>query len=86
MTPRIEKAIEIAIRIHERQKRKGDGVTPYVVHPISVAILLSRYTDDEDLLIAAFLHDALEDTSYSTLQLKKDFGSKVIKIVKRCFR
>jgi len=82
MSPRIEKAIEVAIRIHSGQMRKGDGVTPYVVHPISVAMILARYTNDEDVLIAALLHDALEDTSYSEQDLEKDFGSKILSIVK----
>ncbi|MEI8349867.1 MAG: HD domain-containing protein [Candidatus Omnitrophota bacterium] len=82
MTPNIEKAIEVAIRIHGGQMRKGDGITPYVVHPISVAMILSRYTDDEGLLIAALLHDALEDTSYGEQNLEKDFGSKVLSMVK----
>jgi len=81
MTPRIEKAIEVAIRIHAGQKRKGDGTTPYIVHPVSVAMILSRHTNDEDVLIAALLHDALEDTSYGGRQLKKDFGPRVLKIV-----
>ncbi len=82
MTPRIEKAIEVAIRIHKGQMRKGDGITPYVVHPISVAMILSRYTNDEDVLIAALLHDALEDTAYSQQKLKKEFGFEVLSIVK----
>lgn len=82
MTPRIEKAIEVAIRIHRGQLRKGDGVTPYVVHPLSVAMILSKYTRDENTIIAALLHDALEDTSYSAKQIQKDFGSRVLSIVK----
>lgn len=82
MTPRIEKAIEVAIRIHKGQFRKGDGITPYVVHPLSVAMILSRYTRDEDIIIAAILHDALEDTSYSPKEINKDFGSKVLEIVR----
>lgn len=82
MTPRIEKAIEVAIRIHKGQMRKGDGITPYVVHPISVAMILSKHTRDENTIIAALLHDALEDTSYSVKQIQKDFGLRVLSIVK----
>ena len=82
MTTRIEKAIEVAMRIHKGQKRKGDGVTPYVVHPVSVAMILSRYTQDEDVLVAALLHDALEDTDYNPREMKKGFGAKVLSIVR----
>ena len=81
LTARLEKAIAVALRIHQNQKRKGDNVTPYAVHPISVAMLLSRYIDDEDIVIAGLLHDALEDTKYRHEQIEKDFGKRVLGIV-----
>jgi hypothetical protein len=61
-TGRIERAIALAIRAHDAQVRKGDGQLPYVVHPVTVALILSRYTGDEDTIIAGLLHDTLEDT------------------------
>jgi len=81
LTLRLEKAISYTLQLHDRQKRKGDRVTPYAVHPISVAMLLSRYTDDEDIIIAGFLHDAIEDTWYRSSNMEKDFGKRVTKIV-----
>ena len=42
MTPKIEKAIEVALRAHGKQKQRGDVRIPYIVHPISVAMLLIK--------------------------------------------
>jgi len=47
LTPKIQKAITKASILHLGQKRKGDG-SPYILHPYSVAFILSHYTDDED--------------------------------------
>jgi hypothetical protein len=82
LTARLEKALVTALRIHWHQKRKGDNSTPYAVHPVSVAILLSQYTDDEDIIIAGLLHDALEDTRYSAKEIERDFGKRVLGIVR----
>ena len=78
---RIQKALAVTIQIHGGHKRKGDNNTPYVVHPISVAMLLMHYLRDEDVIIAGLLHDALEDTNYSPADIKKNFGVKVLKFV-----
>jgi len=81
LTSRLERAIATALRIHWKQKRKGDSSTPYAVHPISVAMLLSRYTDDEDIIIAGLLHDALEDTKYGPRDIERDFGKRTLSII-----
>jgi (p)ppGpp synthase/HD superfamily hydrolase len=81
LTARLEKALAITLRIHQHQKRKGDNATPYAVHPVSVAMLLAQYTDDEDIIIAGLLHDALEDTKYGPKEIERDFGSRVLGIV-----
>ena len=78
---KIEKAISLTLRVHKYQKRKGDGVTPYAVHPIGVALVLARYTNDKDILAAAILHDVLEDTDYSPRKIEKIFGRRVLKLV-----
>ena len=84
LTSRLEKAITTALRIHWNQKRKGDNLTPYAVHPISVAMLLARYTDDEDIIISGLLHDALEDTKYGAREIERNFGKRVLSIVEEC--
>lgn len=76
-TGRIEAAIALALRAHEAQVRKGDGRLPYVVHPVTVALILSRYTGDEDTIIAGLLHDTLEDTHVTAEEIERAFGSKV---------
>ncbi len=82
LTPKIQKAINVAAEKHLRQKRKSTG-NPFVVHPFSVGFILSEFTNDEDIIAAGFLHDVLEDAKgYTFLDMKKDFGLRVAEIVK----
>jgi len=82
LTPKIQKAINIAAEKHLGQVRKGDGL-PYIVHPFAVAWILSGYTNDEDVICAGLLHDCLEDVpDYRFDDLAKDFGEKIASIVK----
>ena len=76
------KATQFAALKHCDQRRK-DGKTPYIIHPISVAMILSEIGSIEDLeiLSAALLHDTLEDTDTSAQELDKNFGSRVRIIV-----
>jgi (p)ppGpp synthase/HD superfamily hydrolase len=80
-TARTERAIALAVRAHHGQVRKGDGETPYVVHPVTVALILSRYTDDEDTIIAGLLHDVLEDTDLGEAEIGT-LGDKVLAMVR----
>ena len=79
----ILKATEFSALKHQNQKRK-DGKTPYVIHPISVAVILSEVggIDDEEILSAALLHDTIEDTDTTADEIDKEFGSKIMSIVK----
>jgi (p)ppGpp synthase/HD superfamily hydrolase len=82
LTPKIQKAINFVAEKHFNQKRKGIEL-PYVVHPYSVAIILSNHTDDEDVIVAGLLHDILEDVKgYSEEDMKQEFGERITKIVK----
>jgi (p)ppGpp synthase/HD superfamily hydrolase len=83
-TPRIEKAIQIASNAHRKQTRKSDENMPYISHLISVFVILSQYTDNEDILIAGLLHDVLEDadpSEYTEQKLRDVFGDEVVSIV-----
>ena len=60
----IVKAIEISCRYHDGQRRKGSD-TPYIVHPIEVAMILQSINAKRDVIIAGLLHDTLEDTNIS---------------------
>ena len=77
----IERAIKKVAVLHKDQKRKGEGGLPYVTHLFSVALILSEYTDDEDVIVAGLLHDTLEDTVYTEGELERDFGKRVHDIV-----
>ena len=81
ITTKIERAIEKAATIHDGQRRRGGDNPPYVSHLFSVAAIVSSYTDDEDTIIAALLHDALEDTRYRAEEITRDFGPAVLRIV-----
>lgn len=81
LKPRIQKAIYIAASQHRTQTRKLNDL-PYIVHPFSVAWLLSEQTNDEDVIVAALLHDVVEDTDGYTLKdIARDFGDNVAAIV-----
>jgi (p)ppGpp synthase/HD superfamily hydrolase len=79
---RIEQAIRAATILHDGQVRKGSLAIPYISHLFSVALLLKDYTEDEDTLIAAILHDTIEDTDYTFEELRDDFGEKVTSLVR----
>lgn len=73
------KAMEYAERAHSGQKR-GTG-EPYIIHPISVCEILTEYKADITTLISALLHDVVEDTNVSLLEIENIFGSNVALIV-----
>ena len=82
-TPRIDRALAVAARLHEGRYRKGDP-TPYVYHPIAVALIVSDFTDSEDVVVAALLHDVLEDVppeTYSAEDMTAEFGVEVTALV-----
>ncbi len=76
-TYRIEQAIKAATILHKNQLRKGSIPLPYVSHLFAVTMIVSDYTDDEDTIVAALLHDTLEDTDYTEDELRSDFGNLV---------
>ncbi len=77
---RFLRAYTFAKDAHEGQFRK-DGVTPYIVHPVETAKILSSFTSDEDTLISALLHDVPEDTSRSVEEIEDTFGTPVAFLV-----
>jgi (p)ppGpp synthase/HD superfamily hydrolase len=80
-SPTIQKALNIAAVQHKDQTRKVFNY-PYITHLVSVAWILSEWTDDEDVLVAGLLHDVLEDTEgYGYDNIAADFGTKVASIV-----
>jgi (p)ppGpp synthase/HD superfamily hydrolase len=83
LSPRINKAIEFATAKHAGQTRKVSGL-PYVSHPIAVSAIVATYKKSkriEELIIAALLHDTLEDTDTTYEELEKVFSPLVASLV-----
>jgi (p)ppGpp synthase/HD superfamily hydrolase len=78
----VEQAIRAASVLHKDQVRKGEVPYPYITHLYAVAMLVGDYTDDENVIVAALLHDTLEDTDYTEEELREDFGGPVADIVR----
>ena len=75
----IKKAYEIANDAHEGQKRLSGE--PYIMHPLSVAIILARLGMDSASIISAILHDTVEDTTLTRNEVKKMFGETIADLV-----
>ncbi len=80
-TYKIEQAIKAAALLHQDHFRKGEIELPYVTHLVAVMMILRDYTSEESTLVAAILHDTLEDTDYTAEELETDFGSEVAELV-----
>ena len=76
---RVRAAFELAARAHADQKRK-DG-SPYVTHAVAAAEIIVEMGMDEDSIVAALLHDVIEDTSVTHEEIQKQFGPSVADIV-----
>ena len=79
ITPKVQKAIDVATLAHEGQLRKS-GI-PYVVHPLCVACIVAFYGGDETMLCAALLHDVVEDTEVTQNDITKEFGQEISDMV-----
>ena len=77
---KIFKAIAFAQKAHQGQYRKWTKL-PYIVHPLGVMEILSRYQASEDVMIAGILHDTLEDTSTTAEEIEKRFGKRIKELV-----
>jgi hypothetical protein len=81
---RLTKALSFAAEAHRNQRRKGAAQEPYIDHLIEVLDLVVQTTrgDDMDTLIAALLHDVVEDTPTTYGDVAKSFGERVAEIVR----
>jgi len=77
----IERALRIAALAHKDQVRK-EGDTPYIVHPVMVALDLKTRGFLDEIVAAALVHDVLEDTDFPEDQLESELGSSVMEIVR----
>ncbi|MBU1248091.1 MAG: HD domain-containing protein [Proteobacteria bacterium] len=77
----LNRAEHFATWLHAGQVRKYTG-EPYINHPLSVAELVATVTDDEEMLVAAVLHDTVEDTQATLAGVEDIFGPRVAALVK----
>ncbi len=76
-----EKAKDFAIHAHMGQVRKSEPDKPMIIHPISVGQLLEEYGYDDYVVAAGYLHDVVEDTKYTILDIEKEFGNDIANLV-----
>ena len=77
---RYQDALQFASHAHRKQMRKGSDV-PYIIHPIECSMIVASITEDEDVIIAALLHDVIEDTDYGYEDIKNRYGKRVADLV-----
>ena len=75
----VERAFVIAEKAHEGQLRKSGE--RYITHPVAVAQILAELGLNTETVIAALLHDTVEDTPYSLKELRRDFGDEIANLV-----
>lgn len=85
LTDRFDRALLYATHVHGGQVRKSTS-TPYVAHLLAVAATVLEYGGDEDLAIAALLHDSAEDQGGGPRleDVRNRFGKRVAKVVEAC--
>lgn len=76
----LEEAILFATRAHEGQTRKM-AKTPYILHPLEVASIISTMTPDLETMAAGVLHDTVEDCGVDPKEIKTRFGTRVSALV-----
>jgi len=75
----VERAYEVAAYWHRDQKRKSGD--PYITHPLAVATILAELGMNTDTICAALLHDTVEDTPYTLVELRGEFGEDIAALV-----
>ncbi len=75
----IRLAYDYAAEAHKGQERKSGEA--YITHPLETAIILAKMGMDQDSIIAGLLHDVPEDTNYNLVDVEKNFGPEVAKLV-----
>jgi RelA/SpoT family (p)ppGpp synthetase len=77
--PASRQALALSLKAHQGQIRKSGE--PYIVHPILVAAITAKISNDETMVQAALLHDVVEDTPYTIEDLQSEFGEDIAHLV-----
>ncbi|MBI1952912.1 MAG: HD domain-containing protein [Candidatus Omnitrophica bacterium] len=83
LSGKFDEALQFASKAHRQQTRKGT-TTPYVTHLMAVSAIVGENGGDEDLMIAALLHDSMEDQGVTREEIGSRFGSRVASMVEAC--
>ena len=75
----VEKAYRLADEAHKEQKRKSGE--PYIIHPLSVALILADLEMDKETIVAGILHDVVEDTVCECEEIEREFSPEVALLV-----
>ena len=81
MTDAVFRALRFAVDAHAGQYRKGTRV-PYIVHPLGAAQSLIEIGASEPVVVAALLHDVVEDTPVTLDDVEREFGAEVARLVR----
>lgn len=76
----ISKAVQFAAEVHDGMRRKQSN-TPYIMHPLEAAVIVSTMTDDQHIISAAVLHDVVEDTMVTLDEIEEKFGKRITELV-----
>ena len=76
----VSEAIMFAVAAHDGMRRKKSE-TPYILHPMEAAVIVSTMTDDQNLIAAAALHDVVEDAGITIDEVEAKFGKRVRELV-----
>ncbi|NQY25506.1 MAG: bifunctional (p)ppGpp synthetase/guanosine-3',5'-bis(diphosphate) 3'-pyrophosphohydrolase [Campylobacteraceae bacterium] len=79
LSPKLKEILKFSIKAHEGQKRKSGQ--PYIIHPILVACIAANYSNDEDIVATALMHDVVEDTKYNLDFVRNQWGDEIAHMV-----
>ena len=76
----VSEAIIFAAKAHDGMRRKKSE-SPYILHPMEAAVIVSTMSDDQNLIAAAALHDVVEDANITIEEVEQKFGKRVRELV-----
>lgn len=76
----VSEAIMFAVNAHDGMRRKKSEY-PYILHPLESAVIVGSMTEDQTIIAAAVLHDAVEDADVSMDEIERRFGQRVRQLV-----
>ena len=76
----VSEAIAFAVKAHDGMRRKKSQ-SPYILHPMEAAVIVSSMTDDQNMIAAAVLHDVVEDADITIEEIEARFGKRVRELV-----